>query len=166
MLKPVDAAQIREELDYLQQPYQPALGKLQVRCFGYFEVFCQGKPVESGRKQSKELFAYLIDHNSICSSGEIASAIWEGESDAAAYKTRLSSLVYDLRNTLSTIGFEDVILRKRDQIGLQTSRIDCDYYRFLAGDTQAINAFRGEYMSQYSWAEATIGKLMFRNENE
>ena len=42
-------------------------------------------------------------------------------------------------------------------------RIDCDYYRMLAGDMDAVNRFRGEYMAQYSWAELTKGELYFRN---
>ena len=36
---------------------------------------------------------------------------------------------------------------------------NCDYYRCLAGDPAAVNAFRGEYMSNYSWAETTLGAL-------
>ena len=30
---------------------------------------------------------------------------------------------------------------------------------FLAGDRREANAFRGEYMSNYSWAETTLGAL-------
>ena len=162
MLKPVDAGQIREELNWLQEYYQPDNSKLQVKCFGSFEVFFQGKAVAFERKQSKELFAYLIDRNSICTSEAIADALWEGAYDMAACKTRIRSLLHDLRNTLRAIGFADVLIRKRDRIGLQTDRIECDYYRFLKGDLQAINSFHGEYMSQYSWAETTMGRLMFR----
>ena len=162
MLKPVDARQIREELDYLQEFYKPDPAKLQVKCFGTFEVYWQGKAVAFERKQTKELFAYLIDRNSICSSEDIADALWEGELDLAACKTRIRSLVYDLKNTLAGIGLKDILLRKRDRIGLHTGKIECDYYRFLKGDIQAVNAFQGEYMTQYSWAEPTLGKLLYR----
>ena len=44
-------------------------------------------------------------------------------------------------------------------IAIDPERVDCDYYRFLAGDMTAVNAFRGEYMSNYSWAEPTVGAL-------
>lgn len=162
LLKPVDAVQIREELDYLRELYPADPGKLQVKCFGSFEVYWQGKAVLFQRKQTKELFAYLIDRNSVSTSEEIADALWEGENDMAACKTRIRSLLHDLKNTLSEIGFQDILIRKRDRIGLQTERIDCDYYRFLNGEIQAVNAFYGEYMSQYSWAEATLGNLLFR----
>jgi two-component SAPR family response regulator len=165
LLKPVDAGQIREELDYLQEYYKPNPEKLQVKCFGFFEVYWQGKALAFERKQSKELFAFLIDRNSICAAEDIADALWEGDPDMAACKTRIRSLLHDLKNTFSSIGLNDILIRKRDRIGIETDRIECDYYRFLMGDVQAVNAFHGEYMSQYSWAEPTMGKLVFREEN-
>ena len=161
MLKPVDAGQVREELAYLQEAYREEPDKLQVRCFGSFEVYWQGKAVVFSRKQTKEFFAYLIDRNSVCSSEEIAATLWEEETDLRACKTRIRSLVHDLKNTFRKLGLEDILIRTKDRIGLHTEKIDCDYYRFLKGDIQAVNAFRGVYMSEYSWAEDTLGELLF-----
>ena len=48
------------------------------------------------------------------------------------------------------------------QLAVLTDRIPCDYYRMLAGDMEWVNAWCGEYMSQYSWAEMTEGRLHFR----
>ena len=39
------------------------------------------------------------------------------------------------------------------------SKVDCDYYNFLRGDRSAFNSYRGEYMTQYSWAEVTRSAL-------
>ena len=39
---------------------------------------------------------------------------------------------------------------------MDPERVDCDYYHYLDGDE---GAFRGEYMSNYSWAEMTLGGL-------
>ncbi len=30
--------------------------------------------------------------------------------------------------------------------------IDCDYYKFNKKDAEFMNAYKGEYMSQYEWA--------------
>jgi len=160
VLKPIDAEQIRQEMDYLTEPYRQESDKLQVRCFGYFEVYWHGKPVSFGRQQTKELLAFLIDRNSICTSAEISDALWEGETDIKACKTRLRSLLHDLKGTLSGIGANNIVIRRRDTIGIDPTFLDCDYYRFLKGDIQAINAFHGEYMKQYSWAESTLGNIM------
>ena len=165
VLKPIDAEQIRQELDYLMEPYRQAPEKLQVRCFGNFEMYWHGKPVSFGRKLTKELLAFLIDRNSICSSEEICDALWEGDTDTKACKTRLRSLLYDLKGTLSKIGINNIVIRRRDAIGIDSTMLDCDYYRFLKGDIQAINVFHGEYMKQYSWAEATLGNIMFRKQH-
>ena len=163
VLKPIDAEQIRQELEYLTESYRQDPGKMQVRCFGYFEVYWQGKPVVFGRKQTKELLAFLIDRNSICTSEEISDALWEGETNIKACKTRLRSLLHDLKGTLAEIGAANIVIRRRDTIGIDSTLLDCDYYRFLKGDIQAVNAFHGEYMKQYSWAESTLGAIMSGN---
>ena len=163
VLKPIDTEQIRRELDYLMEPCRQESGKMQVRCFGYFEVYWHGKPVSFGRQQTKELLAFLIDRNSICTSGEISDALWEGETDLKACRARLRSLLHDLKRTLSEIGMNSIVIRRRDAVGIDPTLLDCDYYRFLKGDIQAINAFRGEYMKQYSWAESTLGNIMTGN---
>ena len=126
------------------------------------QVFWQGKPVSFERKQTKELLAFLIDHQSICTAEEIASTLWEGDPDMRACKTRLRSLLYDLKGTFAEIGAGSIVIRRRGSLGVDPSLVDCDYYRFLEGDSQAVNAFRGEYMKQYSWAESTLGSLTFR----
>ena len=37
--------------------------------------------------------------------------------------------------------------------------IDCDLYRFLEGEKEAVNAYFGEYMSQYAWAPGMEAQL-------
>lgn len=164
VLKPIDAEQIRQELDYQMEPYRQESDKIQVKCFGNFEIYWHGKPVVFGRKQTRELLAFLVDRNSICTSEEISDALWEGDTDIKACKTRLRSLLHDLKRTLSEIGAANIVIRRRDAIGIDSSLLDCDYYRFLKGDIQAVNAFRGEYMKQYSWAESTLGNIISGNE--
>ena len=38
-------------------------------------------------------------------------------------------------------------------------KVDCDLYRFLDGDADTINQYRGVYMDSYSWASMTEGML-------
>ena len=164
IVKPVYADRIREELDLLALPAAaPKSDKLQVRCFGHFEVFWNGQPVIFQRKQSKELLAFLIDREGrACTAEEIAAALWEGDNDAQAAKARIRLILHDLRATLREIGMEDVLIRERRQLAIRRDKIDCDYYRMLEGDMEAINAFGGAYMTEYTWAELTTGRLQFR----
>ena len=164
LLKPVDAEQVREELDVLRRPLevlQP--DKLQVRCFGYFEVFWKGIPLRFGRLQAKELFAYLISREGdACTMEQISTALWENENDLAATGVRIRTLLNDLRATLRSINMENVIVRRRGWIAVDRKEIDCDFYRLLDGDVTALNSFNGLFMQQYSWAELTAGNLEFR----
>ena len=77
-------------------------------------------------------------------------------------KARIRILISDLRQTLKQIGQEELIIRRSGQIAIRREAIDCDYYRLLDGDVDAVNAFHGDYMLQYSWAEMTAGQLAFK----
>ncbi len=166
LVKPVTAEDICDTLKHLQHTSVPASwDKLRVRCFGHFEVFWHDQPVIFTRKKSKELFAFLIDREgAACTRDQIAAALYEGETDMQAAGSRIRKLISDLRTTLTEIGMEDVLIRERRQIAIRPSMIDCDYYRMLEGDVAMVNAYRGEYMLEYSWAELTTGRLFFRSE--
>lgn len=179
ILKPVTSERVKEELEHVLSSRTGRTGqreensadsgrkneeRLRVQCFGYFEVFWKGEPLMFGRRQTKELFAYLIDRKgSACTSEEIAAALWEDEDNMKNLKARIRILISDLRQTLTRIGREDLIIRRSGRIAIRWEAIDCDYYRMLDGDMDAVNAFRGEYMVQYSWAEMTAGQLAFRD---
>ena len=163
--KPVEAERVREELAYAfpPQPRPPEPDKLLVQCFGSFEVFWNGLPLAFHRKQSKELLAYLVDRRGAsCTAEEVIAAIWGDEPDMKNAKQRIRNFVNDLKTTLNSIGFGDVLIRQGSSLAVKKSMLDCDYYRMLAGDMDAVNAFRGEYMEQYSWAELTKGILHFQ----
>ena len=80
----------------------------------------------------------------------------------AAAKDRLRHLVGDLRRTLSSIGMEDILVRRSGRLAILRDRVDCDFFRMVDGDMETVNTFTGEYMAQYSWAELTTGRLVFR----
>lgn len=164
LVKPVtkeDVLDTLENLGLLPAPVPP--DKLRVQCFGHFEVFWRGQPVIFMRKQSKELFAFLIDRGgACCTSEEIAAALWENESDMKAAGERIRKIISDLKKTFREIGMEDVLIRRRRQLAVRRDLIDCDYYRMLEGDMTAVNAFHGEYMADYSWAELTAGRMHFQ----
>ena len=162
LMKPVKPEDIRREIDYVVPTFTKPGGKLQVQCFGKFEVFWEGAPVQFKRLQTKELFAFLIDQKgTFCTSEEIGLAIWENENDKKVLSHRLRNLVSDLYSTLDAIDQKDVIIRRNRNIAVKRSLIDCDYYRMLEGDMNAVNSFNGEYMKQYSWAMITESNLHF-----
>jgi len=164
VMKPVDPQRIKEELENAFVYMSDEPGKLTVRCFGSFDAFWQGEPLGFSRRKTKEMLAWLIDHRgSSADAEEIIAALYEdtGMEELKAAKQNLRNLVNDLKTTLHGIGMDDILIRKGSTLAIRPERLDCDYYRMLEGDMTAVNAFRGEYMEQYSWAEITKAALYF-----
>ena len=164
VIKPVDAEKIREELQNALPYRMQDAGKIQVQCFGYFEVFWRDVPLAFSRRRSKELLAFLIDRRGAsCTAEEAIAALYEDDCDEKSAKQNLRNLVSDLKKTLQQINMEDVLIRKGGTLAIHPEKLICDYYRMLNGDMAALNAFRGEYMEQYSWAELTKAGLLWND---
>ena len=91
--------------------------------------------------------------------------MWKTEGTEKAEHNRLRVLLSDLRSTLKKIGMEEALIREHRKLAVRSDMIDCDYYRMLEGDMDALNAYHGEYMKEYSWAEITNARLEFQSKN-
>lgn len=163
LMKPVTAEMIREELDNLRYPIRRE-GKKRVRfcTFGNFEVYVDDKPVNFRYKKTKEMLAYLVDRcGALCSNGEIMAALWPDDTHASY----LRSMKKDLADTMKELNCQEILLQQWGKIGIVTECVDCDFYAWREGDVQAINSYRGEYMSQYGWSEFTNGYLNKKRKN-
>ena len=68
---------------------------------------------------------------------------------------QLDVIIRSLRETLRKYDAEDIFELSRGNLRIRPEKINCDMYRFLNGDIDAINSYRGEYMNSYSWAALT-----------
>ena len=153
LVKPLREEQLMEELRELRRPVPRAEDKLFARAFGDFEVFFNDKPLLFRYQKTKEMFAYLIDRRgAMVTSEALITVLWGGEVDRSNFFKQVRK---DLNDTLAEIGFSDILLRRRGALGLLIDRISCDYYDWLKGLPSGINAYHGEYMRQYDWAEST-----------
>lgn len=134
--------------------------KVEAKTFGNFELFCDGKIIQFGRAKSKELLAYLIDKNGTTATGsELIVNLWEDKDVDRTTRSMLHNLVSDIKKTLISYGIPELFETKRNAFRVKTEMIVCDYFDLLNGKDDAARKFKGEYMSAYSWAEFTIGKL-------
>lgn len=161
LVKPVMKDDIIRELADLRTPLEEkSTSRIKVQCFGNFEVYIDGVPCQFKYIKTKELLAYLIDRRgAYCTNGELLGALWEDKEVTLSLENYLRNLISDLKSVFRRAELEDLIIKKKGQICIVTSDIDCDYYRWLDGDMSAINAYSGEYMSQYSWAETTLAGI-------
>ncbi len=163
VLKPLTDEKIRRELDDLRHPLEHAEtsgDKLRIHAFGNFEVYDKsGIPMSFQYAKSKEMLAYLVDRcGTFCTNGEIMGILW-GDEATDSKRSYLKNLRTDLTSALEQAGYSNVLIRRRGMIAVVPDEIDCDYYDWLKGKPAAINAYRGEYMVQYSWSEFTNSQL-------
>ncbi len=158
LMKPVSIERLTEEIEYSVSGnrLQPS-SHITVRTFGNFDIMVDGELVSFGRSKSKELLAYLIDRNGASiKRAEAFAVLWEeGEYDYSMQK-QLDVIIRSLRSTLRDHGISEIFELKKSTMRIRPELIDCDMYRFLAGDTDAVSTYRGEYMNQYAWA--TLGE--------
>ena len=147
--KPVNEDKIKEELEGLRYPIKlEETKKLQVKCFGNFEVFCNKEPLKFQRSKSKELFAYLVDREGAAANiNELNAVLWDEDK-----KSYLRNLIVDIQTTLKEAGAEDVFIKRRNECYIDVDKIDCDAYEYKKNNPNAVRAYRGEYMIQYPWA--------------
>jgi len=162
VVKPVTVEKIQSELANLRNPVSTGKKcRVRMQTFGDFEVFVDGVPMQFGYSRTKEILAYLVDcRGAMCTNGKLIDVLWEDD-DPMSHRSYLSNLMSDLNNTLKNYDCEEIVIKRRGQIGIDTTKIECDYYEWLEGDPKARAAFAGEYMFQYSWAEVTLGSMMF-----
>lgn len=161
LLKPATPDAVKQALEHLRTPVRPPQKhKLRLQCFGNFEVYVDGRPLVFGRAKAKELLAYLVDRmGASVTMGELVAVIWEDGADTSSRQSNLRNLIADLKNVLSDAGAGNIILKSRNSIAIDCEAVDCDYYDFLRHIPYAVNAYHGEYMTQYSWAELTTADL-------
>lgn len=147
--KPVNENKIKVEIDELDNVINlKSEKKLQVKCFGNFEIFHNGSPVKFSYQKSKEVFAYLIDREgSSINVNELNAVLWEEDR-----KSYLRNLIADIKQSLKSIDCEDVFVKKFNGYSIDVNKIDCDAYEYKKDNPDAVRLYRGEYMIQYPWA--------------
>ena len=161
LLKPVLREKLeREVIHALSGHAERAPARVLVRTFGNFEVLVDGEPVAFARSKSKELLAYLIDRRGEgVSRPDAFSALWGDRQYDYSMQKQLDVYIRSLRDTLKAHGIGDIFELKRGAMRVFPERFECDMYRLLKGDAQAVNDYHGEYMRAYGWASVTEALL-------
>lgn len=175
ILKPATKEAIEETLDSMEVDWRRTgeeieeennKVKIKVHTFGNFDISVNDTLLTFERSKSKELLAYLVDRKgSGVTTGEIAAVLWEGADGGKKTTNYVQQAIHSMMNTLKQANISDIIIKKWNYLAIDPDKIECDYYRFLEGDISAVNAYLGEYMSQYSWAEMTTATLEEKNIN-
>lgn len=166
LLKPIVREKLEEEINHaLNEKGKTVYPHIFAKTFGVFDLFVDGKPVRFSRSKAKELLAFLIDKQGAGVKRAVAfAAIYEDEMYDRKMQKQFDVIVQSLKATLKENGVEEILEIKSGEMRINPDAFDCDLYRLLNGDAQAVNSYRGEYMTTYYWAsltEAFIGNRIF-----
>ena len=156
LMKPISAKDVQGEIDNIKGVRQKEK-LLTVNCFGNFEVYAKDEKLMFKRLKTKELFAFLVDRKGAgMTAKQICAVLFPDDMDDNKNAAYLRQLVLDLKNTLKSVGAENVFRHEKPCYRVDTSLIQCDFLSYLETGKPE---FFGEYMMQYSWAEETCAML-------
>lgn len=161
LLKPVRADDLLVELENLRYPLPQICKKVRIQTFGYFEVYVDEIPLKFPRQKCKECLAYLVDRRGAgVTHAQLSAVLWEDEPYSRAIQNYTHKIISDLVKALKQVGADDIIRRRHMDIAIDMGKVNCDYFSAVSGEMGWMNTFTGEYMTNYSWAEFTLGELM------
>jgi len=157
LMKPVTREDVQNELKNLRNPVGGALTsgkKVWIKTFGSFDLFVDDKVLPFRRERAKEVLAYLVDRRgSLISRKEISAVLFEDQEYTRATQTYLTQIIQSLKKALEDAGIPEILVVEYNGYAVDTKKFSCDSYDFLDGKPEAKKLYRGEYLSNYSWAE-------------
>ena len=154
LLKPINKNTLEKEIDhYIFTRSMRDISHIEVSTFGNFEITVDGTAVAFKRAKAKELLALLVDRQGAgISRAQAFTDMWEDrEFDRRAQKY-FDNILLSLKATLKEYGISEIMEVKGGLMRIRPELLNCDRYRFDAGDSVMVEAYQGVYMYGYSWA--------------
>ncbi len=160
LMKPYGHEDIRECVERARLLSMRSHKRILARTFGRFDLFVDNRLVVFSNAKAKELLALCVDHRGgDVTMEEAIDKLWEDREYDSRVKQRYRTTVMQLRKTLRDNHIEGLFESRRGSCHIDARRLDCDYYDLLDGKEDAVRKFDDTYMTEYSWAEETLGSL-------
>lgn len=125
-----------------------------------FDLYVDGHLIPISKKRVKELLALLVDFaGNGLNSEQAINRLWEDRPLDDNVKSLMRMTAKRLREFLEQEKIEHILIEENGVRAIDRRYVDCDYYRILDGDEEAMKKYHGEYMKEYSWAEITNATL-------
>lgn len=159
LLKPLDGETLAREINYfLMMRARQDMSHIEAQTFGNFVLTVDGSAVRFKRAKAKELLALLVDRRgSPVSRREAFLEMWEDREYDLKAQNYFNVILDSMCKTLRAYGVSEMVEINYGLMRVRPETFDCDLYRYLRGDSDAINAFRGDYLYGYPWAEWSWG---------
>ena len=168
LIKPVSLERLASELRYICGGSQTtASAHIRIKTFDFFDVYVDDRPISFKLSKSKEILAFLVDkQGSGVTRAELFAAVWEDRAYDRRQQKQIDVYIRSLRETLREYGAEEIMEMEKGILRVKPDTFVCDAYLFYSGDSDTINAYRGEYMSSYPWASMTEAILYWKQRTD
>lgn len=160
ILKPYTREDIKEALERASLMRSRPPKRVVIHTIPNFSISVDGDVLHLGRTKTEELLALFVDRGEAGAvAGEAIACLWPGRPADESAQTLYRVTFHRLMEALKEAGIEHIIGFEGRKKYLVTEQVDCDLYRILAGDKGAIQNYGGDYLKEYSWAEARNAQL-------
>ena len=161
VFKPYDKEDIEDILSRVRLLQRRQQKEIFCRTFGRFCLFVRDEPVVFKSAKAKELLALCVYRQGApVAAAEIIDKLWPAYMGTVGNCSAFRFTVMQLTDTLKKNGVQALLGRQKSLCYLNKALFSCDYYDFLQGDANAVCAFQGSFMEEYSWAEAGLYELL------
>lgn len=162
VLKPYFEKDIEKEWKKVSKMCPVKRKKVEIKTFPNFQVKVDGEVLRISNAKSKELFALFVERMGAgLTSGEAISYLWPNRINDTSTQTLYRMTLKRLMDTLRAVNAENIIDSSGREKYLRTELVDCDFYKVLDGDKEAVRYYTGEFMKEYSWAEERNAQLYY-----
>ena len=160
VLKPYTREDIRRELDKAARIRPPRTARVRIQTIPFLQVEVDGAVLHLSGGKTSELLALLVDKAGAgVSTSEAISYLWPNRPNDRNTATLMRMTAKRLMDALRKAGAAQIIGVGSREKWIIRDQVDCDLYRILDGDPQAMRRYAGEYLREYSWAEETNAHL-------
>lgn len=157
LLKPYFKEDVEKELEKASYIRPRPKKKIEIQTMPDLLVTVDGIPLKLGHTKQEELFALLVDRGAVgITGGEAIACLWPDKTVGdSIYWVTMSRL----KDKLKEAGIDNIIGTDGKTKYLRTDQVECDLYRILSGERDAIADYLGSYLKRFSWAEERNGQL-------
>lgn len=160
VMKPYLASDIKRELNKCRSAPLPSSRRVVINTIPSLSVSVGGKAVHINSAKARELLALLVDAaDKGITTGEGISILWPDRPNDTNTQSLFRMTFKRLSDSLEFADIGDIIESKGSRRFLRSDMVDCDFYRIMSGDAEAIKKYDGQFLCEYEWAESRNAQL-------
>ena len=160
VLKPYSREDIRRELAKASRIRPPQAARVRIQTIPSLQVEVDGSVLHLSGGKTSELLALLVDRAGAgVSTSEAISCLWPNRPNDPNTSALMRMTAKRLMDTLRKADAAQIIGVGNREKWIVRDQVDCDLYRILDGEPQAMLKYSGEYLRGYWWAEETNAHL-------